>query len=128
VIDPFQFFSRALAAQAEGHVLFHRQMGEQGVVLEYHADPAFFRGETKAGAADAGALQADFAAGHFFKSGNAAQQRGFAAARGTQQTGNPAGFDCQADVLHHGLGAVALNEIDDFELGHGGKSFVECRL
>lgn len=85
--DHVGYLARNLAArqllqlQAEGNVLFHAHVGEQRIALEHHADAAFLR----RGAGDVLAVDANTARVDVGQPGQAAQQRGFAAAAGAQQ-------------------------------------------
>ena len=65
-----------LHAQAELDVLRHRLVREQRVALEHHAEPAVARLEV----VDDAPVDADFAAGRVFETGDHAQRRGLAAA------------------------------------------------
>ncbi|MNZ92751.1 hypothetical protein D3C78_1117860 [compost metagenome] len=108
-------------ADAEGDVLGHRQVREQRVVLEHHADAALFRGEGVAGAGNHLAGQLDAALLHGFEAGDGAQGGGLAAARGAEQAADVAGIQVQTDVLHHPLCLVAADQIAQVEqqvVGH----------
>ncbi|MNR01216.1 hypothetical protein D3C85_1170140 [compost metagenome] len=85
-VDQFeQLFGDALfvrmLANTEGDVVGHAQVREQRVVLEHHADPAFFRGEGETGAGNGFATEGDFPFVHWLESGNGTQGGGLAAAR-----------------------------------------------
>ena len=64
---------------AEGNVLRHGQVREQRVILEHHADAAFFRGQCETGPGNDFASQLDLAIVHGFETGDGAQGGGLAA-------------------------------------------------
>ncbi|MCY1183319.1 hypothetical protein D9M73_239280 [compost metagenome] len=64
---------------AEGNVLRHGQVREQGVVLEHHADAALFRGQGEARAGNDLARQLDLTLMHRLEAGDGAQGGGLAA-------------------------------------------------
>jgi hypothetical protein len=74
------------AAPAEVQVALHRQVREQAGLLEHHAQRAAVRGPPDAGRVVLPHLAAhrDVAAGRPCQAGDAAQQRGLAAARGAE--------------------------------------------
>ena len=110
-----------LAAEAEGDILLDGQVREERVVLEDHADPAFFRRQALAFAADHVAVQTNFATGDFFKAGNAAQKRRFATAGWPKQAGDLTGSELEIDAVDDGGRAVALDDRIQFKLFHGGR-------
>ena len=65
-------------ADAEGDVVGDGQVREQGVVLEHHADPAFFRSEGEPRSGNDLVSQLDFAVVDRFETGDGAQGGGFA--------------------------------------------------
>jgi hypothetical protein len=91
--------ARALAArlhaQAERHVVEHRHVAKQRVVLEHETHVALAHMHV------GGVLAAeqDAAGVGRFQAGDDAQQRGLAAARRAQQRDQFAGVDVQVDVL-----------------------------
>ena len=100
---------------AEGHVLAHGEMGEQGVVLEDHAEmPALGRQ-----GGDVLALHPDAAAVRRLEAGDQAQGRGLAAARGTQQGEDLPLRHLQRQAAQDGLDTEALVELLQGEEGHG---------
>ncbi|MOA24011.1 hypothetical protein D3C78_1446710 [compost metagenome] len=64
---------------AEGNVLCHGQVREQRVILEHHANAAFFRGQGEASPGNDLASQLDLAVVHGFETGDGAQGGGLAA-------------------------------------------------
>jgi len=110
----------ALAAQAVGHVLGHRQVGKQRVRLEQDAVVARLR----FGVRDVAPGQHDGAAVLALEAGDGAQQGGLAAARGAQQAHQLPGADVERDVRQRGVAAKALHQMPDREkcgiaFGHG---------
>ena len=95
---------RAGHAQTERQVLFHRHVRIKGVGLEDHRHLAFARRQ----AGDVAALDADRAGGDAFQSAHHAQERGFSAARRTDEDGELAGADREVDALDHLDRAEAL--------------------
>ena len=95
--DQFKQFSRAFLLgrfgkflQAEGYVVPHIEVREQGVVLEDHADLAFFGRGAASGLAEDLTCQADAATVDVFESGYGAQGSGFATAAGAEQAADMA--------------------------------------
>ncbi|MNP70114.1 hypothetical protein D3C76_1663040 [compost metagenome] len=86
-------------------------MGEQGIVLEHHADAAFFRGEGETGAGNGFPGQLDFTLVHRFEAGNGAQRGGLAAPGGTEQATDIAGIEMQVEVLHDPLVLVTAGQV-----------------
>ena len=93
------FFGRALGfgadGEAEGDVVGHGHVAEQGVVLEDEADFAFahvFGGNVLA-------VEQNPAAVGVFEAGDDAQQGGFATAGGAEQGGEAAGGGGEGDVV-----------------------------
>src|SRR5690606_15372912 len=82
-------------------------MREQCVILEYHADTAFFRGQGVSGSGQHGIAQLNFARAEVLEAGDGAQGGGLAAARRAQQTANVAAVQMQAEALHNALIAIA---------------------
>ncbi|MNC34859.1 hypothetical protein D3C75_833160 [compost metagenome] len=120
-------FGDALAlgmlADAEGDVLGHGQVRKQRVVLEHHADAAFFRGQGEAGAGDGLAGQLNAALMDRLETGDGAQGGGLAAAGGAEQATDVACVEVQIEILHHPLFTVAAGQVAEFEqqgVVHGG--------
>lgn len=61
-----------MLADAEADIVGHAEMGEQRVVLEHHADPAFLRRQGEAGTRDDFAAQLDLPGQHRFEAGDGA--------------------------------------------------------
>ncbi len=74
-----------IAVEAEGDVLAHVEVREEGVLLEDHADAAALGRQMEATAGDAHAADFDAAAVERFEAGDQAQERGLAAAAGAEQ-------------------------------------------
>jgi hypothetical protein len=83
---PLALGARAVG-DAEGDVLRHAQVREQGVVLEHHADAARLGRPVQGsgGVAQHLVAERDAAVGQRLQAGDRAQQRGLAAARGPDQ-------------------------------------------
>ena len=107
----------AALAQGEGDVFKDVQMGEQGVALEDGVDVALVGGDV----VDALAQEEHVALVRLLEAADDAQDRGLAAAGGTQQGEEFVVVDVQTDVLQHRLAAVEglgdVFELDD--LLHG---------
>ncbi|MCY1523230.1 hypothetical protein D9M68_581180 [compost metagenome] len=104
-LDAAGAFGARQLAQPEGHVQRDRQVREQGVVLEHHADPAQFRGHLYGGRRNDRAVQQDAAGAHRLETGDGAQHGGLAAAGFSQQAADMPDGQAQGQVLHDGLGA-----------------------
>ena len=106
-----QFLSGALGvgllADTEGDVFRHTQVGEQGVILEHHADMAFLRRKGKTGAGNHFTCQFDLAFQDWLETGDGAQGGGLAAARWAEQAADVARVEVQVEILHHLVGVVA---------------------
>ena len=91
-------------ADAEGNVVAHVQVREQGVVLEHHADAARLGLDMRVRIGQHAAVHAHAACGQPFEPGHRAQQRGLAAARRADQHADLAFGQRQR---HAGHGVVA---------------------
>jgi len=89
-------------------------VGEQGVVLEHHADAAALRRLGVGDAADDVAIETDFAGTQTFETGDAPQHRGLAAARGAEQAADAATVEAQRELADHEV--ITECEIDVVEL------------
>ena len=93
--------------QAERHVLEHRHMRVERVVLEHHRDVPVLRRHV----VDQLIADIDLARGGFFEPGDHPQGRALAAARGSDQHDELAVGDVEVDPLHRrGL----VEHLDDF--------------
>ena len=111
---------RGTVFEAEFHVLAHVHVGENGVVLEHHADIAFGGVQI----VDAGVVKVEIAALDGVKARDHAQKRGLAAAAGAQQGKKFAAADAQRQVFDHGGVSVALYGVADADIDtHGNLSF-----
>ncbi|MOA15004.1 hypothetical protein D3C78_1351410 [compost metagenome] len=81
--------------QAEGDVLRHRHVREQGVALEHGVDRAAEGRESLHRLA----VEADAAGGGLFESGNEAQQGGLATAGGAEEGEEFVGTDIQRHIV-----------------------------
>jgi hypothetical protein len=100
--------------QAEGHVLAHRHVRVQRVALEDHRDVAVLRLQV----VDHLAVDHDLAAGDLFQSGQHAQQRALAAARGADQHDELAIGDVEADAVDNLDLAVGLLDVAEADRCH----------
>ena len=99
----------APVAQAEGHVLEHRHVGVERVVLEDHRDVAVLGLEL----VDQALADPDLAAGDLLEAGDHAQGRALAAARGPDQHDELAIGDREVDAGDRGHRAIALAQPPD---------------
>ncbi len=100
-----------MLANAEGDVIRHRQVREQGVVLEHHADSPLLGREGESGAGQHGITQLDFAIVDRLESGYGAQRGGLAAAGRPEQAADIATIQMQVQVLHDALLTIAAGQI-----------------
>ena len=101
----------AAQAQPVADVAEHGHVRPQGVGLEDHGDVALLRRER----GDVLAEQADGPARGFLEAGDGAQQRGLAAAGGTEDGHELARRDGKVDAVQHRHRAVAHMQILDFD-------------
>ena len=113
--DPRRAFGGGLGGDAEGDVAGDREVREERVILEDHADLARLGRQAEAGVGDALPAEADFACGDRLEAGDAAQERGLAAARGAEQAGDLAARDGKIDAVDNGVRAVTLDDAAQFE-------------
>ncbi|MNT63699.1 hypothetical protein D3C72_2015340 [compost metagenome] len=117
-LDAARALGAGQLAQPEGHVQGHGQMGEQGIVLEHHADAALLRRHLHGGRRNDAAVQQDAAGAHRFEAGDGAQHCGLAAAGFAQQAADVANGQTQGQVLHDRLQAggrvVGKRDMVDF--------------
>jgi hypothetical protein len=95
---------RVAQTQREGHVLRHRHMRVERVLLEHHGDVALFGRNV---VDDLGA-DGDLPARDAFEPGEHAQQGGLSASRGTDQNDEFAVLDLDVDAVDHLRRAVSL--------------------
>ena len=103
-----------LHAQAEGDVLRHRQVGEQCIALEHHADAAFLRGKRQ----QILPVEDYLTAIDRCQAGDAAQQRGLAAAGRAEQGDEFAPVDFAVDVTEYRGGGVLLVQAANAQVTH----------
>ena len=115
---------RALVPQAEGDVLLHGQVGEEGVVLEHGVDVALVRWRLR----HVDAVEQDLALGRFLEAGDHAQRRRLATARRAQQREELAWGDVQVDACDGHEVAETLHEVDELDLSacHGARSLAQA--
>jgi hypothetical protein len=102
--DAAAHFVATAAGEAVGNVRFDGQIGEQRVGLEQNPVVAGLRGEVR----DVAIAEVQLAAVLFFQTGDAAQQRGLAAARRAEQAHQLTGGDVEGDVIQRGESAEAF--------------------
>src|SRR5690606_28723344 len=98
----------------EGHVLEHRHVRVERVVLEHHGDAALGGGKL----VDALAVDVDRAAVDLLQPGDGAQQGGLAAAGRADEDGELLLLDRQVDAADHLHVAEALHQLVDLHIGH----------
>jgi hypothetical protein len=103
-----------LHAQAEGHVLEHRHVAEQRVVLEHEAHLALAHVHV----GGVFAREQDAAGVGRFQARDDAQQRGLAAARRAEQRDQFARLDVEVHVVQRPEVAELLADVADFD-AHG---------
>ena len=86
---------QAVLLQPEGDVLLHRHLREQRIGLEHHVERTLVRQQI----VQRLAVEHDAAAAGLFEPAQAAQQRGFAAARAAEQREDLTLADIQIDVV-----------------------------
>ena len=100
--------------QRKGHVLLHRLVRIERVVLEHHGDVALGRRQI----VDDALADGDRAAGDGLQPGHHPEQRGLAAARRADQHDELAVGDIDADVVQDLDGSERLGHIADRDLSH----------
>jgi hypothetical protein len=105
------------AVQAEGDVVGDAQVRKQRVVLEHHADAPLLRRQHGAGPGDRLAAEADLAFLQVLEAGNAAQDRGLAAAARSQQAADRAARKAERQSAHHFLVAIGVAQPADLDMG-----------
>ncbi len=100
-----------MLANAEGNVIRHRQVREQGVVLKHHADAPFLGRQGEPGAGQHGIAQLNLAFVDWLEAGYGPQRGGLAAAGRTEQATDVATVQMQVQVLHDALLAIAAGEV-----------------
>lgn len=108
------------AFQAEGDVLFHRQMREKREILEHQPDGAAFGRNAEHRVANEVAIDIDVPRILQIDPGNHPQRGGFSAARGPEKAGHMAGHDRQRHIIHDGLALEPAGEVLDFKSGMRG--------
>ena len=108
-------FGQLFQLQTVGHVVPYVHVGEEGILLEDHAD-------TAAAGNDVGdflPVQVDMPAGDLLKAGQTAQQGGFSAAGGTQQRDQLPLFHIQVNVFEHVIRAKEFIDFLKSDVRHG---------
>ena len=98
--------------QAVGHILADRQMGEDGIVLEHHADIPLVGGNI----VDPLFTEIEIAALNGIETGNHPQKRGLAAAGGAKERKELALPNVKRNPVEGGKVAIALHRILDDDL------------
>src|SRR6185295_18869651 len=93
----------------------HREMREQRVVLEHHADAPPLGRQHHARAGNDLAGEADLAFANAFEARYAAQHRGLAAAARPEQAADGAAREREGQAAHHFLLAVGMAKVFDLE-------------
>ena len=106
---------RADHAQAERHVFGHRHVRVQRVALEHHRQAALFRRHV----VHAPAIDLQLAACDVLQSGDAAQQRALATARGADEDDEFAVAHLQVDAVQYRRGGKCLVDAAQGEGRHG---------
>src|SRR5262245_5814452 len=114
--DAFVDLAPWSAAQFHGerHVVGDRHVGIERVILKYHGHVALFRRHI----VDDTVTNADLAPGDVFEPGNHPQQRGFAAAGGSDQHDKFAIADRDVDTMDHGCRTESLSYVTDCDRSH----------
>ncbi len=103
--------------QAEGHVVVHRHVRVERVVLENHRDVAILGRDI----VDEAVADADRALGDLFQPRHHAQGRGFAATRRTDENQELTVGDLQVEIPHgNHVAGVHLPDVFKNDLGHVG--------
>ncbi len=109
---------QALDLQAIRHVLVHRHVRIQRIVLEHHGDVALLGFQV----IDHALADDDLSAADLFQPGDHAQERGFAAARGPDHDDEFAIGDVGIDAMDHvdrlGAGAIGLADLLEMDCCH----------
>ena len=102
----------ALHLEREGDVVDAGEMGEERIALEHHRRAALGRRQF----GDVGRADQDVAFGRALVAGDHPQRRRLAAARRSEQTAIGAGRNLEIDRIDRGRGAIALGEMNKFEV------------
>jgi len=96
----------------------YREVREQRVVLEHHADAAPLRRQHHAGAGHEYAVQPDASGAQCLEPGNAAQHRSLAAAARAEQAADRAAGQRKVQTAHDLVAVVAMAQSLDLEQVH----------
>ena len=99
------------SGQAERDVAGDGEVREQCIVLEHHADAAQFGRDLHSRPRRDLAGQHDLAFLHRLEAGDAAQDRGLAASRRSEQATDRTGLEREAQTAHDAMRAVGMREI-----------------
>ena len=105
-------------AEPEGNVLAHVQVGEQGVVLKHHPDPAPLRRGVMGGAADALPANGDLTAAQTFEAGDGAQHGGLAAARRAEQAADIAFGERETELIDDRVSVIGEGQLANIKQSH----------
>lgn len=108
-------FTLCSISNAETNILNNAQVREQGVFLEHHADSALLGRQLTVATADEFSTDMDGAVDRRLKTRDAAQQRGFAAAAGTEQATDLTIRKIQGELLENRLIAIGDLDIPDVQ-------------
>ena len=109
--------------RAVGDVVENGEVGEEREVLEHEPDAALLRRDETVGACDLGIIDEDAAGGGALDAGREAEQRGLAAAGGTEQAEHLARRDVDRDLVERQRVAIAPRHVLEGEArgeGDGG--------
>ncbi len=101
-------------AEAKGDVLEDGEVGEDGVVLKHHRDPAGAGRQV----VDPAVADPDLAFRGGLEAGDDAEERGLAAAGGAEQDHELLVADGEVDLVEGGEGPKTLGNALDADLGH----------
>ena len=104
-------FRQPILLQTKGDILLHRHVRKQRVGLEHHVDRTLIGSNVR----QILSIQHNLAAGWGFKTGQHAQQRGFATARCAQQSEDFTFINGQADIIHGVLAVKGFGQVANFQ-------------
>ena len=105
--------------QAKADIVGHRQVGKEGVILKDHADVARLGRHAGTRPVEQGIAEANRALCQRQQPGDGLQQRGFAAATGSQQADDLVVCHRQGELLQHIAAVVTAADIFNLQTGQG---------